>query len=67
MRVHTRGIGIAIICLGLSVGASTAGEPDDSRRDGQMPMLSGISEPVSLVLLATGLGLSARGLRRRPE
>ena len=67
-KVPVRGLNIALICLGLSVGVSTAAQPDGRQpaRDGQTA-LSAISEPVSLVLLATGLGLSARGLRRRAE
>ena len=69
LAVHLRGINIALICLGLSVGVSTAGQPDGPAPSGDRatPVLSAISEPVSLVLLATGLGLSARRLRRRAD
>jgi hypothetical protein len=68
MRFRTRGLEIAIICLALSAAALTAADTDGvapGSREPRAPMLSAISEPVSLVLLATGLGLSARGLRRR--
>ena len=68
MRFPLRGFAIAIVSCALFGAAATIAGRDfvpGATAATHPRMRAAISEPVSLVLLATGLGLSARRLRRR--
>ena len=66
IRVSTL-VEMTAVCLALTLGVFAAESRGDdvNGSDAAVSPLPPMSEPASLVLLATALGLSARQLRRR--